>query len=290
VAVLGKLSDQGALQTILRGLQAVAPRLAAVGAIKVAERISADLARTRIALAIHALARALNLLAPRLGPEIAGRFAPEAAEHIVDALATANRPEDICDLAGALGELAVLLSPEAGESLLGRLAAARTPLDLFRLASGLVALAPALPPQQPGRVADRIAERLLEPFSRESPADELRLSAASIAVVVRLLPPDAARRVAARLVELMAATGDCDTLTSLADALGALPGFLDVPTALELLKFPLSVGPVRASLLGSLERASGVEPGRGLWKVIEEASRLGISPADLRRPPVRPSR
>ena len=278
------------MRTILRGLQAVAPRLAAVGAGKAAARISADLAQTRIAMAIRSLSRALNLLAPRLGPGIAGPLAADAAEHIVGALAEAHRPRDIRDLAGALGELAPLLDPKAGELMLGRLAAGPTLEDQFRLANGLAALAPALPPQQAGRVAERIAERLIEPSCREGAADDLRLSAASIAVVVRLLAPEPARRVAARLVALMATTGDADALTSLADALGDVPGFLDVPTALELLKFPLSVGPVRASLLGSLERASAGEPGRGLWPIIEEASRLGLTAVDLRRPPARPPR
>ena len=87
----------------------------------------------------------------------------------------------------------------------------------------------------------------------------------------------------------MAATGDGDALRSIAEALGTIPEFLDVSTAIELLKYPLSVGPVRASLLRSLERASGLEAGRGLWPVVEEESRIGITPADLRRPPVRPS-
>jgi hypothetical protein len=290
VSVLGKLSDPGASQTIIRGLQAVAPRLAAIGAGKAAERISADLARARIASAIHGLARALNVIAPRLAPGIAAEVAAASAEHVVGALADACRPEDIRDLAGALGELAVLLAAEAAESILAGLGAARTPVELLRLASGLAALTPALPPQQVCRVAERIAGRLLEPLGRECPADDLRRSAAAIEVVAHLLPPESARQVAARLVELMAAIGDGETLESLADALGSVPVFLDAPTAVELLKFPMSVGPVRASLLKSLGGSGAEGSGRGLWPIVQEASRLGISPADLRRPPVRPSR
>jgi hypothetical protein len=290
VSVLGKLSDPDALRTILRGLQAVAPRLAAAGAGKAAERISADLARARIASAIHGLARALNVIAPRLGPGIAAEVAAATAEHVVGALADACRPEDIRDLSGALGELAVLLVPQAGESMLSRLAAARTPVEMLRLASGLAALAPALPPQQAGRVAERIADRLLEPLSRECPVDDLRRSAAAIEVIAHLLPPEPARQVATRLVGLMAGTGDGETLKSLADALGSIPAFLEASTAVELLKFPMSVGPVRASLLESLGGSGAGGSGRGLWPIVQEASRLGISPADLRRPPLRPSR
>src|SRR5262249_47322950 len=55
VSMLGKLRDEGALEAILRGLQAVAPRLAAVGAGEAVERISAELARQQVALAIYPL-------------------------------------------------------------------------------------------------------------------------------------------------------------------------------------------------------------------------------------------
>ena len=74
----------------------------------------------------------------------------------------------------------------------------------------------------------------------------------------------------------------------MADALGSVPGFLDAPTVVELLKFPLSVGRVRASLLGSLERAAGVRPICGLWTFADEPDHFGIRPEDLRTPPRRP--
>jgi hypothetical protein len=290
VSVLGKLSDESALQTILRGLQAVAPRLAALGADKAAMRISSDLARSRIAAAIHALARGLAILAPHVAAGTAARLAATAAEYIVGAMSDANRPEDIGHLARALGNLATLLDQDMVESVLTGLAIARTPVERLRLASVLAALAPALPQQQTSRVAARIVERLLEPFARETRADDLRLSAASLAMVVRLLDGEPARRVGARLIDLMAAMRDGDALLSLADALGTIPGFLDAAAALELLKYPLSVGPVRASLLGSLARASGRDPGQGLWQFVEEASRLGVNSADFEPPPVRPTR
>ena len=153
VSVLGKLSDQGALQTILRGLQAVAPRLAAVSAGKVAMRISCELARSRIASAIIALARALTLIVPRLAPGTTGRHVAAAADSIVGALVEANCPEDIRHLALALGDLAPFLDQDAGESMLVRLAAARTPMERLRLVSGLAALraGPPAAGSRPGR-------------------------------------------------------------------------------------------------------------------------------------------
>ena len=169
VAALGKLSDQVAVQTILRGLQAVAPRLAEVGAGKAAIRISSDLARSRIASAIDALTRALTIIVPRLAPGTTGRLAAAAADSVVGALVDANRPEDIRHLAEALGDLASFLDQDTGESMLVRLAAARTPMERLRLVSGLAALAPALRQQEAGRVAEqdrRAAARALRP--RES--------------------------------------------------------------------------------------------------------------------------
>ena len=79
--------------------------------------------------------------------------------------------------------------------------------------------------------------------------------AEAIKTVVPRMSSNSALRVAGRVIDIMAATGDGLALEELVDALAGVPGYLDVATLINLLKFPMCVGPPRAALLRALEIA-----------------------------------
>ena len=60
-----------------------------------------------------------------------------------------------------------------------------------------------------------------------------------------------------------------------------VPGGIDAATAINLLKFPMCVGPPRDSMLAFLETRTGKTFGGDVWRLVEQASDLGISPGDL---------
>ena len=98
---------------------------------------------------------------------------------------------------------------------------------------------------------------------------------------------ESAARVTGRVIDIMAATGDGLALKELVDALAGVPGYLDVATVINLLKFPMCVGPPRDSLLRSLETRTGKAFGGDVWRLVEQASDLGLAPDALVTPPTR---
>jgi hypothetical protein len=77
------------------------------------------------------------------------------------------------------------------------------------------------------------------------------------------------------------------TVKGIASALAAIADNGDEMTIINILKFPLAVGPLRKALLESLERRRGRMFGGNIWCLVEQAESLGLSRADLRSPPVR---
>ena len=79
------------------------------------------------------------------------------------------------------------------------------------------------------------------------------------------------------MIAIIAATGDGLALKDLVDALAAVPGYLDAAKVINLLKYPMCVGPPRDSLLRSLETRTGRAFGGDVWRLVEQASDLGLA-------------
>ena len=281
LAAMNQISDQGALETLTRGLEAVVPRLTGAATTRAAEQLASGLARARVGAAIWGLVRGLRAIAQRLPASDAGRYVERAADRLVESLLHAHESDELRWLAGALGELEPLLAPGDSEAILARLAAARTPIDMLRRARALAALGPRMAAPEAERVAERVVDQLLEAIAAAADPDDLRRLAEAIKAVMPLLAGPAAARTVGRLIEIMATTGDGPALKDLVDAMAVVPGGIDAATAINLLKFPMCVGPPRDSILSFLEARTGKTFGGDVWRLVEQASDLGISPGDL---------
>jgi hypothetical protein len=89
------------------------------------------------------------------------------------------------------------------------------------------------------------------------------------------------------LIEAVEKTTDSDQLTTLAGALKAVPGKLDRQQLINLLKWPLSVGVLRSTLLDLLEQQTDKKFDGDLWKMVTWAQQNGI---DVKSPPKRPDK
>ena len=90
------------------------------------------------------------------------------------------------------------------------------------------------------------------------------------------MPP----RAVGRVLGIMAATGDGRVLEDLVGTLVGVPGYLNAETVINLLKFPTCVGPPRDCLLRCLETRTGRAFGGDVWRLVEQASELGLGPGD----------
>ena len=287
VAAMSRMSDRDALETMTRGLEAVVPRLTASATVRAAEQLTANLARVRAAVAIRALAGGLRAVAQRLPAAEVERYVERAADRLIEAMLASCKPDDLKCLAEGLGQLGPLLSPGAAGAWLAALGTARTPVELLRLAHALAVLGPRLAVIEGERVAGRVVERLFEAVATAGEPNDLRQLSEAIKTVIPRMSPDSAGRVAGRVIDIIAATGDGLALEHLVDALACVPGYLDVATVINLLKFPMCVGPPRDSLLRSLEIHTGKAFGGDLWCLVEQASDLGLAPDALVTPPTR---
>jgi len=90
-----------------------------------------------------------------------------------------------------------------------------------------------------------------------------------------------------RVIDIIAVAGDSLALQDLVDALAGIPGYLDAAKVINLLKYPMCVGPSRDSLLRSLETRTGRAFGGNVWRLVEQASDLGLAPDALVAAPTR---
>jgi hypothetical protein len=289
VAAMSRISDRDALQTLTRGLEAVVPRLMASATARAAEQLTSGMQRTRVAAAVQALAEGLSVIARRLPAPEVERFVARAADRLIEAMFEAHQADELRWLGEALGKLGPLLSPGAADQRLAALGTAQNPFAMLRLALALRALGPRLPESEAMRLAERVVERLFEAVASVSDPEALRCLAAAMKTVVPRMSSDGAARVVARVVEIMAATGDTRVLADLVEALANVPGYLTAATVIQLLKYPMCVGPPRDSLLRCLETRTGRLFGGDVWRLVEQASDLGLDADALVTPPKRGS-
>jgi hypothetical protein len=86
------------------------------------------------------------------------------------------------------------------------------------------------------------------------------------------------------LIEAVEKTPNPDQFAALAGALKAVPGKLDRQQLINLLKWPLSVGMLRSTLLDVLEQQTGQKFDGHLWKMVTWAQANGL---DVKSPPKR---
>jgi hypothetical protein len=285
--VLSKLNAPTALETVTVAIEAVAPRLTAQAAEQSADRILEDLAGTDTPMIVLALCRAFRAIATRLQPAQAASRAERCFERVMEVVGSADGQESLRDLAGALSRLAPLVPERNLGQDLSALGASRTPLDLLRLSHALAAFAPQLEKAELERIAEVVAERILTAIDESQTMTELRPLAEACVVTVPWLDSTAATKTRDRLVGTLPLIGDAPALKSIIDALLSIPHEIDTGLMLELLKYPLSVGDTRASLLAALEVRTSRSFGGDVWRLVEQATALGFSDV-LSRPPTRP--
>jgi len=277
VDAMSRISDRGALETLTRNLQAVVPRLTAAATARAAEQLAVGLQRTRAAVAIRALADGLRVIAQRLPAAEVEHFVEQAAERLFEAIFEAHEADDLRCLGEALGKLGPLLPPGAAEERLAMLGAARTPVEMLRLARALEALGPLLPASEAERDAELVVERLFEAVTKAGDPNDLRYLAEAMKTLVPRMSSEAAPRALGRVIAIIAASRDSLALKDLVDALAAFPGYLDAAKVINLLKYPMCIGPPRGTLLRSLETLTGKAFGGDVWRLVEQVSDLGLA-------------
>lgn len=128
---------------------------------------------------------------------------------------------------------------------------------------------------------------LIESIKQTSDREPLRALAEALKAVVEKRPAAEAERVFAQLLAAMKRTRDPVGLWVLAQALGAMPGSLELQALINALKWPVSVGALRSSLLDMLEKQTGQKFDGNLWKMVDWAQQNGL---DVKSPPTRPSK
>jgi hypothetical protein len=123
------------------------------------------------------------------------------------------------------------------------------------------------------------------------PPEELSIKVACIRIALELAKEDGNPQFVIfalkTLIEAVEKTTDSDQLTTLAGALKAVPGKLDRQQLINLLKWPLSVGVLRSTLLDLLEQQTDKKFDGDLWKMVTWAQQNGI---DVKSPPKRPDK
>ena len=116
-------------------------------------------------------------------------------------------------------------------------------------------------------------------------SDELQRLAEVLAAVSGKLEPQGAKEAFDKILARMKETNNSYELRSLAEALAAVPGKLNEQAIIDLLKWPLTVGDVRTSLLRKLEQQTNQKFNDNIWEMVDWAEGQGL---DVRSDPVRP--
>jgi len=301
-----KTSDSKVLNRLAANFAAMAPQLPAPAAERIAERLLDAMEKTsdsdalkrpaaprpRLASrfmtetsdsdALARLAGNFAAVAPRLPAPVAERAAERIAG-LLDAMGETRDSGILSRLAEYFGAVAPQLPAPTAERIAERLLYAMPEARDSNVLSRLVACFGAVAPRLPAPVAERIAERLLDAMPEARYSGDLGQLIACFGAVAPRLPTPAAERI----LDTFANKYYWGNLSSIVPALSAVADKCDVRTIINILKFPLCVGPLRKVLLLSLERRTGKTFGGDIWCLVEQADALGLGPDDLSSPPVR---
>jgi hypothetical protein len=117
---------------------------------------------------------------------------------------------------------------------------------------------------------------LLEAIERTTDIKELGALAEALKAVPGKLASAEAQKAFARLLADMEQTADIKELWALAEALKAVPGSMDRQILVDLLKWPISVGVFRSTLLEMLERQTHEKFDGNLWTMVTWAQANGL--------------
>jgi hypothetical protein len=166
---LAKKTNHGESVVVLAGaLEVVAGRLDRDGAAAVAGPLLQEITKTTHPIPLPYLARALAVLAEKLGREEAGQAAAVAARHTLRQMTGTTDPFVLQTLARALRAVAGKLSREeagraaaaASQHILRQLATTTTPAELGNLAAALEAVADRLDQEEAGTAVRQVLQKL----------------------------------------------------------------------------------------------------------------------------------
>jgi hypothetical protein len=213
------------------------------------------------------------------------QFVDFAVETLMETIEKTSNPSQLRTLAGALK--AVPIAPTEAQRIFARLIAimerSTDPGQLWALAEALK----AVPGEPAPAEAQRAFTQLITIMKRSTDPGQLRaLAGASKAVVGRLARAEA-QRAFAQLITIMERDADLELLEALVGALKAVPADVDRKILIDLLKWPTSVGVLRATLLEMVERGTIEKFGGNLWTMVTWAQKNGL---DVKSPPKRPDK
>ena len=84
--------------------------------------------------------------------------------------------------------------------------------------------------------------------------------------------------------------GNEEVLNRLIRAIAKLPGGIDLPESIELLKSPFSIGAPQRTLLTMIGAQTNLEFGGNPWKLVASAIEVGIDPKIFVRPATPPQK
>jgi hypothetical protein len=279
VEAMGKISYSGPSMWLARLIRALPSRLAGRGTKRIAERTAEPIRRPVHLLSL--LAVRLGELVTQLPPPAAKRVAERAAPLILKGM---GRTSDSVHVGRVLTVLKALApraaTPAVGQTalVLGEIPEAIESVAREKEAEGIGEAAPA------PSAADRFTDAMREVRKLSIPK-ELDEGLAALA-------PWPTASNAEKLHDFIGKVyteSKIEVIKGVASAVALVADDCELRTTINMLKFPLCVGPLRDALLQSLERRTGMTFGGDLWSLVEQAEALGLGSDELSCPPVRSS-
>jgi hypothetical protein len=220
--VIPNMYERWPFRTVAGCLAAVTARLELQEAFRVAEEIAGYVDKAKDYQQRDELAETLGgvirAVAPRLGPQEAGR----AADMLTRAMAKVSSPFTLHSLAGCLGSVVARLEPQKAAEAVQTISYAKARVDgsdaAFDFAPSVSAAVARLGRQEVSRLAATVIEALTD---TDDPRN-LRKSAAGLAAIATYLGSQEANQAAQALTKAMANTKEPYALRDLAKALRAV--------------------------------------------------------------------
>jgi hypothetical protein len=137
------------------------------------------------------------------------------------------------------------------------------------------------------KFASFVVETFIEAIKQNAASEQLDALANAIQAMAGKLAPADAQKVVSQLLASMERSTNPRQLDALAKAIQAMPSNLDRQTLVNLLKWPMSVGSFRATLLEILEKQANQKFDGSLWNMVTWAQSNGL---DVKSPPRLPNK
>jgi hypothetical protein len=181
-------------------------------------------------------------------------------------------------LQAVLSQLPAAEARQTQTAILAQLAQTTNTEQLEGLAKALQ----AVPGELPAAEARQAQTAILAQLAQTTNTEQLEGLAAVLQAVLSQLPAAEARQAQTAILAQLAQTTDFGELERLAAALQAVPGQLERQKLIDLLKWPVSIGSLRASLLDMLEQKLRHTFHDNLWEMVDWAQKNDL---DVESPP-----